>query len=313
MRARRPLAGSRDLVGADRLFQRAEVMAVVEDPHLNPVPFLSVNLPAFPANVIGHPGGGHEIPFVGRVDEHASGKTPATQHRDLPDEAVLQANAFLPVQPLVPEDRHLGFTDVVLEHLFGHARFEDPHGALVPVDGRSPLALVPVFFRVLPFPGFRFLIFLPNAMIEIPGKAADDRLVPGIGPTQTAAGKAAKMAVGPHEDCGFAHPPGLHGGDDSGGCSAVNHHVIGFGGGGAAGWHQEDQAEERGEPTAFHGIGRTASQKSRVRTTPDGGILPPSGVKRPGPPNRPEWLGPGRTCRHTSHDRFAPRIRGSFW
>jgi hypothetical protein len=56
---------------------------------------------------------------------------------------------------------------VILENALRYVGLEYPHRAVLAVDGRRALALVAVFRTFLPGPGLWFLIFLPDAVVEI--------------------------------------------------------------------------------------------------------------------------------------------------
>ena len=87
------------------------------------------------------------------------------------------------------------FRDQVLKNPFGHVRFEQPHRAVLAVHGDRPLPLVAELVPLLPPPGFRLLVVLPNAVIELAGDAADYLRVAGIGVAEPSAGQAAEVGV----------------------------------------------------------------------------------------------------------------------
>ena len=77
-----------------------------------------------------------------------------------------------------------------------------------------PWPLLPYSSLLLPLPRLGRLIVLPDAVVELARKPADDRLVARVGEAQPAAGQPAQVFVRTDDDHRFAHPLGLHGGDD---------------------------------------------------------------------------------------------------
>ncbi len=119
----------------------------------------------------------------------------------------------------------LGFLDPRLVHALGDVGLEDPHGAAGLVERLRALALVAVLLALLPAPGFGLVVVLPDAMVELAGKAADDGLVAGVGPAQPAGGEPAQVPLRADHDDGLTHPSGLHRGRDCAGRTAVNEEV----------------------------------------------------------------------------------------
>ena len=124
--------------------------------------------------------------------------------------------------------------------------FENPHGAVVAVDGLGTLTFVAVFGLLLPFPGLALVVVQPDAVVEVPGEAADDFLFAGIGPAEATGTEAAKVFVGGDDDDGLAHLFGLHGGGHSGGGAAVDEDVVGFASGGGEGEGGQEKEFEGG-------------------------------------------------------------------
>jgi len=200
-------------------------------------------------------GGGHEVTFVGGVDEHAGRVGGAGEGLDGEDAAILEFDAVGALEPFVAEDGDIVFADEVFEDLFGDVWFEDPHGAGAAVGGRGALALVAVFGLFLPVPGLVLIVVEVNAVVEVAGEAADDLLSAGIGPAEAAGAEAAEMFVGADDEDGFPHFFGLHGGGDGGGGAAVDEDVVDFAGGGGEGEGGEEQEFEGGEHDLEAGYG----------------------------------------------------------
>ena len=70
-----------------------------------------------------------------------------------------------------------------------------------------------------------FVVVLPDAMVELARKAADHRLVAGVGPSKTAGGQSAEMLLRANHDDGLAHPLGLDSGRDRAGGAAIDQDV----------------------------------------------------------------------------------------
>ena len=201
-------------------------------------------------------GGGHEVPFVGGVDEHSGRVGGAGEGFNGEDAAVLEFDAVGAVEPFVAEDGDVVFADEVLEDLFGDVWFEDPHGAGVAVGGGGALAPVAVFGLFLPIPGLVLVVVEVNAVVEVAGEAADDFLSAGIGPAEAAGAEAAEMFVGADDEDGLAHLFGLHGGGDGGGGAAIDEDVVDLGGGGGEGEGGEEEEFEGGVHDLEEGYGK---------------------------------------------------------
>ena len=90
--------------------------------------------------------------------------------------------------------------------LLGHMRLEDPHGAA----GRRrwpavPWPLLPYCSRFCQRHASGFVVMLPDAVIELARKAADDGLVAGVGQAQSAAGEPAQVLLRADHEHGLAH------------------------------------------------------------------------------------------------------------
>ena len=222
---------ARHLVGTDLLFERAKMMAVMQHPCLHPVPLFAVGILRFPANMIIHSRRGHQVALVGGVDEHFSVIHPAAKHGDGGDAPGLPGHALArrTLKPLIAMNGNLVLPHETLEHLLGHVRFEDPHRAHGPVNGRGALPLVAVLFTFLPLPGFGLVVLKPKLMIKFTGKSADSLFVAGIGETQSTSREPAQVFIRANDEGAPAHFPGLHRGNHSGARAAVHDQVIHLG------------------------------------------------------------------------------------
>ena len=81
----------------------------------------------------------------------------------------------------------------------------------------------------------------PDPVVEVTGEAADDRFVARVREAQPTGGQSSPVFVRTDDD-GLAELPRLNGGDDPGGCAAVDDEVVV---GGVKGFATEE--EERGE------------------------------------------------------------------
>ena len=238
----------------------------MEDADLVAVPFLAVGGIRLAADMVADARGGEQVAFIGRVDEHLPGELLAGEHRDLGDASVGEAHALGAVEPLVAEDGQAELLHVILEDFLGHARFEDPHRALVLVHRDGALTLVAELRGLLPLPGLRLLILDPDAVIEVAGETADDGLVARVGVAQAGAAQAAEVDVGADDDDRLAHLLGLDGGDDPGGSAAVDDDVVGLCGGEAQGEEAEEgKAEEHGDLKEVSAAGGWRFGDNRVR------------------------------------------------
>ncbi len=205
-----------------------EGVAVVADVFLHPVELLAVGLRRFAADRVADPGGRHQIAFVGGVDEHPSPVGLAVERRDRADAAVFFLHATRPIEAGLADDGHVGLGDHRVEDVFGGVGLEYPHRALLAVDGRGALALVAIFFPLLPAPGSVVLVVPPDAVVELASQPADHLLAPGVGPTEASACQAAQMPFRRDKDHGPAGPRRLDRGRHPGGSAAVDHQVVGF-------------------------------------------------------------------------------------
>ena len=89
------------------------------------------------------------------LDEHPAAVGSATEHGDRSETRPILLHSLFPVQPFLAMHGNLVFSDEILKYLLRHVRLENPHGALLAVDGCGALSPIAVFFALLPFPGFR--------------------------------------------------------------------------------------------------------------------------------------------------------------
>ena len=237
-----------DFVGADGLFEDAEVVAVVEDADLDAVVLLAIDAVGFPTDVEVDASGGHEVAFVGGVEEHFAGVGFAIEGGDGGDAGAVFFDAGGAVEEGLADDGDVEFFDPVVVDAFGDMRFEDPGALGGVVEGGVALAFVAVFGAFLLPPVFVSLVVEPGAVVELAGEAADDVFVAGVGPAEAAGGEAAEVFVRGDDDDGLAHLFGLDGGDDGGAGAAVDDEVVVLSGGG--------ESEEEGEDEDAHGDGK---------------------------------------------------------
>ena len=185
-------------------------MTMVQDAGLHTIPVLSELRLRLAADFVVDASRRHEIAFIGGVDEHASGVDHAADHGNRHDSAAGLDDSLAAIQPLVAIDSQLILADEILEHPLGDVRLEDPHRSLRAVDGRRPLPLVSVLLPLLPLPRFRPVVMTPDTLVEVPGQAADDRLVAGIRETQAAARQTAEMKIRADDDGCLSESPRLY-------------------------------------------------------------------------------------------------------
>ena len=126
-------------------------MPVVQHAGLYPVPFLAVGTLGLTADRIGDARRGHEIAFVGRVDEHPAGVAAAAEHGDRGDARAVLPHAAGAVQPLAAVDLDAVLANQVFEHLLGHVRLEIHIVRCVPSIAGVPWPLLPYSSRFCHF------------------------------------------------------------------------------------------------------------------------------------------------------------------
>jgi hypothetical protein len=147
---------------------------------------------------IGHAGLRHEVALVARVDEHLSSERGAV----FGDQAVDRGSRLQDPAPLAQaaaDDR-----DGVFLHELVEDRLRDV-GLEMPLD-RAP-------------------VFLPDALEELQGVAADHRLLAVIGPAEPARHHSAEMLVGGDERDAQTFSGRRHGGNDTAGRAAIDDDV----------------------------------------------------------------------------------------
>ena len=170
----------------------------MEDADLDAVPGFPVCAICFAADVVADSGGGHEVAFVGGVDEDFSLVDCSGKGGDLGDAAVGHFDAGFSVEPFVAVDGDVVFADVVFEDALGDAGLEHPHATVFCIDGAGSGAGEVVLF--LPAPGVGFLVVLEDALVEVTGESADGAFLSGVGPAESAGGESAKVLVRGDDD-----------------------------------------------------------------------------------------------------------------
>ena len=212
-------------IRADGLLEHTEVVPMVEDSGLDPVPLLAVGRLRLATDLVLDTGSSHQVALVGGVDEHPPAIPLAAEHGHRRDTTASSGHALRAVEPLVAINADLMRLDEIFEHLFRHVGLENPHRPLGAVDRRRTLPLVAVLFALLPGPRARLLVVLPDPVVELARQAADDGLVAGVGEPEASAREAAQMPVWTDDDHGLSETAGLDGGDHAGGGSAIDHQI----------------------------------------------------------------------------------------
>jgi len=123
--------------------------------------------------VIRDAGLGHEIPFVGCVDKHASCKPAAVLHAKGDDPpALLFDSAGREVEPAAKCHLQPHFSEPLPENQLGNMRLEGPHLPLV-----GPLPLVDIGRPLLVVPGSLPGVVPAHPPVELTRQSADRRLV----------------------------------------------------------------------------------------------------------------------------------------
>src|SRR5215467_3563350 len=164
------------------------MVAVVQHARLHTSPFLAVNAHRLAAHVVIHARGRHQVSLVGRVNEHFARVASAAERRDRSDARAVLLHSILAIEPFVTMDWDLVFPDQFFKNLLGDVRFEDPHGAMLAVNRRRALSLIPIILALLPLPDRGMVITLPDAVVKLARQPADDRFVSSVSETQSAAG-----------------------------------------------------------------------------------------------------------------------------
>ena len=122
-------------------------------------------------------------------------------------------------------------SQVKIRHVFfedgpSDTRLKNPHRFLIPVDRWSPLPLTAVFFRLLKLPVLRFLVLLPDAVVKVARKPANNRLVSRIGPAKPSTRQSAENLVWTHNDDRLPHLRCLHRRNHRSAGSAVDDDIV---------------------------------------------------------------------------------------
>ena len=197
---------------------------------LHAVQRLAVGCVGLAAHMVADARLGHEVAFVGRVDEHLAGELTSALHDDLHDASVLLHHALLQVETFAVDDGHLvagGLDHRVIDQR-GHVRLEGPHGILggaVAVRSAGEIVLP----RLLtPLGGVG--VVPVDALVEFTRHPANRALVADVGRTEPAGGQAAEELRRLDEDGRPAVARGLDGGGDAPRGAPVDHDVGLFGG-----------------------------------------------------------------------------------
>ena len=134
-------------------------------------PFLTELRGAFASDPVRDAGCRHKVSLVGRVDEGCARESGPADGRDAPDAAVLKDHAVFAVQPFVTPHVDAVLRDESLKDLLRRMGLENPHRALLAVDGGRALAAVAVFLALLPLPGVEGRVVLPDAVVKLAGEA----------------------------------------------------------------------------------------------------------------------------------------------
>ena len=192
----------------ERVHRHGEEVLVVEDAHLIAVPFLAIDGVRLAAHVIPHTRGGHEVAFVGRIDEHLAREPSARnvwtgERGDRFDPGARGAvgrrhelDAPLAVEPRLADDLDPVLSEPVLEDPLGHVRLEEPHRIVDRVGFLHTLPENPKRVARLPLPGLGPLVVLPDATIKLPREPPDRAALATVGVAEAAAREPAETLVG---------------------------------------------------------------------------------------------------------------------
>ena len=154
---------------------------------------------------------GHEIPFVGCVDKHASCKPAAVLHAKGDDPpALLFDSAGREVEPAAKCHLQPRFSEPLPENQLGNMRLEGPHLPLV-----GPLPLVDIGRPLLVVPGSLPGVVPAHPPVELTRQSADRRLVADVGGAETASREPTKVPPRLDDDHAPAQGFGLDRGRDA--------------------------------------------------------------------------------------------------
>ena len=140
--------------------------------------------------MISHPGSGHEITLVGRVDEDLALELATAFHDDLDDARAFFDDPTLQIETLAEDDWHLRFFDHVVVNLRRHMRLEGPHRFLV--DAVTVGSVFEIVLAGLQCPRGGIGVVLPDAVVELAGEAPNGFLVADVGGAEATGGQAAE-------------------------------------------------------------------------------------------------------------------------
>jgi len=170
---------------------------------------------------------GHEVAFIGGVDEHFSGEGATGFHAEGVDAVGGFGDAVFQIEPFGGDEGDVGVREHFTEGLFGDFGFEGPHDIVVEVAGG--FGIFGVVVAGLESPVFVIGIVMMDAGVEFPRESADGLLVADVGGTESARGESAEVSGGFDEDGGLSHAAGLDGGGDACGGATIDDDIEGFG------------------------------------------------------------------------------------
>ncbi len=208
---------------------------------LDAVERLAVGSVGLAADVIADAGLGHQVAFVGRIDENLARELTSALHDNLHDAGAVLDHAFLKVEAFSVYDRH--FVSGGLEHLVvdrgGHVGLEGPHRTFV--GSVAVGALGEIFLARLVGPLGIVGVVLRDGGIEFAGDPADGLLIADISGAETAGGQTAEELGRFDEHGRTAFACGLDGRGDPARGAAVDDDVLGGEGGG-----ETEQGKQQG-------------------------------------------------------------------
>ena len=209
--------------------------------HFDAVERLAVLAVGLASDGAGNPGAGHQIPFIGPIDEHLAGERAAAFHADRNNPRPLLFHAGLQIQPLAVNHLHMRLGAHLIVHLLSNMRLKSELRIRINV-----MLALGVLLGGLLLPRRIVLIMGLDAGIKLAGDAADRRLIAHIGRAKPAGGHAAQVPSRLDQHNAFAHAPRLHGGDHTAAGPAVYNDVIGLSFG--AREEREDRQDKRCKP-----------------------------------------------------------------
>jgi len=239
------------------------------------VEFFRVDGVGFAADVGGDAGFGHEVAFVGAVEEDGG----------VPDVACggFEGDEALAVhgdgdEGFVAMDGDAGVFEHGGEDGGGGVGFEEPEGFAAGGGGERVGAAAMGFevggacFEAPCVGGF---VELEDAFVEFAGDAAAGGFVAEVGGSEASGGVAADVVGWFDEGAGFAHADGLEGGGDACGGSAEDTDIgVGVAGGGETVPESQENERERGFHGRRRGVGRRVGKRKKLDGNTAGGERP---------------------------------------